>query len=73
MAPAGAAVKVCLAMSPRENSPNQQVPREPSIEEMRAMLEAQLDRQLGPPLRGCWPLLVALLGIALAVGLLLLR
>lgn len=35
------------------------------------MLEAQLDRQLGPTPWGCFPLLVALLGIALAVGLLL--
>jgi|YNPBryunderm2012_1023409.scaffolds.fasta_scaffold00368_4 hypothetical protein len=60
-------------MNTREHPAPEQVPREPSIEELKAMLEAQLDQQVGPPYRGCWPLLVALLGIALAVGLLLLQ
>jgi hypothetical protein len=39
---------------------------------MRERLEAELDRQVGPPL-GCWPLLVGLAGALLGLGLLLLR
>lgn len=37
---------------------------------LRRQLEAELDRSLGPQ-RGCWPLLVALVGVALGVALLL--
>jgi hypothetical protein len=45
----------------------------PEVDELRAMLERELDRSLGPQ-RGCWPLLVglggALLGLALLARLL---
>lgn len=45
----------------------------PEIEALRAMLEKEIDRSLGPQ-RGCWPLLVglggALLGLALLARLL---
>jgi hypothetical protein len=45
----------------------------PEIEALRAMLEREIDRGLGPQ-RGCWPLLVglggALLGLALLARLL---
>ncbi|MBI4915728.1 MAG: hypothetical protein HY825_07765 [Acidobacteria bacterium] len=45
----------------------------PEIEALRAMLEMELNRSLGPQ-RGCWPLLVglggALLGLALLARLL---
>lgn len=64
-------VKLCWAMSHREQPPPAQVPPQLSPEDLRVLLEAQLDRQLGPANRGCWPLLIALLGIALGVGLLL--
>jgi len=44
----------------------------PQIEELRALLESQLNHHLGPKW-GCWPLLVgvagALLGLALLAGL----
>ncbi len=73
MADGGAAVKLCLAMSSRERPPTKKMSPEPSIEELKAMLEAQLDHQLGPTFWGCWPFLVALLGIALGAGLLLLQ
>ena len=43
------------------------------VEQLRRLVEDELDRRLGPQ-RGCWPLLVAvaglLLGVALLVGLL---
>jgi hypothetical protein len=45
----------------------------PGVEDLRAMLEKEIDRGLGPQ-RGCWPLLVglggALLGLALLARLL---
>ncbi|MFZ5787031.1 MAG: hypothetical protein ACOY3Y_11370 [Acidobacteriota bacterium] len=46
---------------------------ERQVKELERMLDAEIDRQLGPQ-RGCWPLLVAiaglLLGLALLAGLL---
>lgn len=44
-------------------------PVDEQVQELRAKLERELDRQLGPP-RGCWPLLVALAGAALGIWLL---
>jgi len=41
----------------------------PEVEELRAMLERELDRNLGPQ-RGCWPLLVGLGGAILGLALL---
>lgn len=41
------------------------------VEELKRALEAELDRQLGPSQGGCWPLLIALCGLALGVALLL--
>ncbi len=73
MAFRGAAVKLCWAMSDRERPSPDESAGQLSLDDLKTMLEAQLDQQLGPTYLGCWPLLVALLGIALAVGLLLLR
>jgi len=39
------------------------------LRELRRMLELQLERE-ARPFTGCWPLAVALLGLALAVALL---
>ncbi len=39
------------------------------VEELRALLEQEIDRSLGPP-RGCWPLLVSLGGALLGLALL---
>lgn len=39
------------------------------VDELRTKLEQEIDRQLGPR-RGCWPLLVALAGLALGIWLL---
>ena len=43
---------------------------EPQVEELKRMLERELDREARPP-RGCWPLAVALAGVLLGVLLLL--
>lgn|GEM_PF-2068975 len=67
-----AIVKLCWAVSDLPSPPPGQVSPQPSLDELKAMLERQLDRQLGPPSLGCWPLLVALLGIVLGLVLLLL-
>ena len=39
------------------------------VEQLRRMVEAELDRRLGPQ-RGCWPLLVAIAGLVLGLALL---
>lgn len=39
------------------------------VDELRALLEGQIDRTLGPQW-GCWPLLVALGGLLLGLALL---
>lgn len=41
----------------------------PQVEELRALLESQLDHRLGPKW-GCWPLLVGLAGVLLGLALL---
>lgn len=42
---------------------------ERQVEALRRMLDAEIDRQLGPQ-RGCWPLLVAIAGVLLGLALL---
>jgi hypothetical protein len=42
------------------------------VQELREALEQEIDRQLGPQ-RGCWPLLVALAGLAVGIWLLVTR
>ena len=39
------------------------------VEQLRRMVEAEIDRRLGPQ-RGCWPLLVAIAGVLLGLALL---
>lgn len=43
--------------------------RQRQVDELRARLERELDAA-APPLVGCWPLVVGLAGVALAVALL---
>ncbi len=43
---------------------------EPGVEELRQMLERELERQ-ARPWQGCWPLVIAALGVLLGLLLLL--